>query len=180
MGEVGNKEPVSVEEEARQEKLAEQEILEQALEAKDKKIKEYEDKLLRAKAEFENLRKRTEREKAEVYAYGTSQLLMRLLSFTDTFDKAYNELLNSKGVEKNMKEGFTMLFAMLGKLLADEGVKQIEVLEGSPYDPNFHEVVRVEEKPDSDGKIIKVEQNGFMLGDRLLRPARVAVSKKRE
>jgi molecular chaperone GrpE len=132
------------------------------------------DRLLRKTAEFDNYRKRVDRERREQSDQAVADLLLELLSVVDDFDRAL-------GVEKadaaSYRKGVALIHAKLHDLLKRQGVKPIEAL-GTDFDPNVHQAVAHEESPTHrEGEVIGEMARGYMKGERLLRPAMVKVAK---
>jgi molecular chaperone GrpE len=143
---------------------------------------EYKDKLLRVLAEMENLRRRTAREIADTRAYGISSFARDILAVADNMDRALQALdveLREKadaGV-KAMLDGVELTERELHKVLEKHGVKKFEPL-GEKFDPNLHQAMY--EVPDPSvpaGTVAQVVQPGYMIGERMLRPALVGVAK---
>ncbi len=141
------------------------------LEAENRGLKET---LLRKMAEFENLKKRTEREKEEAVRYGTASVLGGLLDVLDNFDRALAaepELSD----HHSFYEGMKLIARHLKEILRGEGLSEISP-EGEPFDPFYHEAMMREETDEvPDNTVLEVFQKGYKLRDRLLRPARVKV-----
>ncbi len=143
---------------------------------------EYKDKLLRVLAEMENLRRRTEREIADTRAYGISAFARDILAVADNMDRALQALdaeLREKadaGV-KVLLDGVELTERELHKVLEKHGVKKLEPL-GEKFDPNLHQAMFEMEDPSRPaGTVAQVMQPGYKIGDRILRPALVAVAK---
>ncbi|MBU90571.1 nucleotide exchange factor GrpE [Candidatus Woesearchaeota archaeon] len=157
----------------------ERETKKQEKEAKEKKptdkdiIAELTDTLQRTQAEFENYKKRVDKEKAEFVKYAKAELIQRLLSTIDTFEIA---LKNTKDNEKFVK-GMEMVYVQLISLLHSEGLKPIESL-GKKFDPYLHEVMLKEKSDKDEGIILEELQKGYMLNDKVLRHSKVKVSEK--
>ncbi len=133
------------------------------------------DRLLRTAAEFDNYRKRMDRERGELSAYATTDVLMELLPIIDNFERA---LQAPAGPEADgFRKGIELIHKQMFDLLRKRGVKPIETL-GADFDPNFHQAVIHEASADHrEGEVMQELQRGYMLGDRLLRPAMVKVAK---
>ena len=130
--------------------------------------------LQRIQAEFENYKKRVDKEKAEFVKYSKAELIQRILPTIDTFEIA---LRSTKDNEKFVK-GMDMVYAQLISLLHAEGLKPIESL-GKKFDPYLHEVMLKEKSDDDDDGIVLEElQKGYMLNDKVLRHSKVKVSEK--
>jgi len=143
---------------------------------------EFKDKLLRTLAEMENLRKRTEREVADARLYGNANFARDVLAVADNMERAFEAVgpeLRAQGDAKvkALVEGVELTERELLKVLEKHGVKKFSP-EGEKFDPNFHQAMY--EVPTSElpaGHVAQVIQAGYMLGDRVLRPAMVAVVK---
>ena len=136
---------------------------------------EYYDRWMRKAAEFDNYRRRIERERREQADRAVTDLLLELLLVVDDFDRALS--VDADDSASAYRKGVELIRAKLGDLLRKQGVKAIESL-GSDFDPNLHQAVIHEESPDRrEGEIIGELRKGYMLGDRLLRPAMVKVAK---
>lgn len=172
----GRDDAADVEETARAQKLAEEDLLRQALDEKEKLVKDFQDKWLRALAEVENIRKRTEREKADAMMYSQVRVLTAVITIFDAMERAVAGLDAQPGIDGKIREGFSMLLKNAKKIMELEGVVRVEAKAGTPYDPNFHEVIRVKDDQGPEGLILEVVQDGYLLGTRVLRPARVVVA----
>lgn len=137
-------------------------------------LEELRDQLLRARAEVENQRKRSEKAVSEAIVYGQAAVLERLLPLWDQLMAASGQM---NGTDLKTKEGFDMVVKNMEKLFESFGLNKVKALQGNLYDPQWHEVLRVEESDQKEGEIMSVVQDGFMMAGRLLRPARVIVSK---
>jgi molecular chaperone GrpE len=133
------------------------------------------DRWLRKTAEFDNYRKRIERERREQSDQAVIDVLEALLPVVDDFDRA---LMVEAGPEADAyRKGVELIHAKLYDVLRKRGVRPIEAL-GADFDPNIHQAVMHEASPDHrDGEVIGELQKGYMLGDKLLRPAMVKVAK---
>jgi molecular chaperone GrpE len=136
---------------------------------------EYYDRWLRKTAEFENFRKRVERERREQADRTVLDLLLELLLVADDFDRA---LTADAGDDvAAYRKGVELIHSKLHDLLRKHGVRPIEVL-GADFDPNLHQAVLHQPSADHrEGEIIAELRRGYKLGDRLLRPAMVKVAK---
>jgi len=135
---------------------------------------DFKDKLLRKSAEFDNYRKRIERERREQADQAVVDLLQELLLVVDDFDRALTVSGDEGGA---YRKGVELIHAKLHDMLRRQGVKAMDVL-GADFDPNVHMAVVHEESPDHrEGEVIGELQKGYMLHDRLLRPAMVKVAK---
>jgi len=144
---------------------------------KEKEAKDNYDKYLRSMAEFENFKKRQVREKAEFLKMANESLIRELLPVKDSLDRALEQAANSD-VPKSYIEGIELARKSFMDVLAKNGLTPIEAL-GEKFDPNYHEAIMQQEDPDVDeNTVITQVHQGFMLNDKLLRPAMVVVSKK--
>ena len=136
---------------------------------------DFRDRWLRKTAEFDNYRKRVERERREHADQAIVDLLESLLLIVDDFDRA---LTVEAGPEAEAyRKGVELIHAKFHDLLKRRGVTPIDAL-GADFDPNFHQAVMHESSPEHrDGEVIGELRKGYMLGDRLLRPAMVKVAK---
>jgi molecular chaperone GrpE len=140
------------------------------------------DRLLRMAAEMENLRKRTEREKAEATLYAASNFARDLLSVADNLSRALQALpsdeRDSAGeIEKNLIAGVEVTERELLNVFQRHGIRRIEAV-GQKFDPNFHQAmfeIPTNEKP--PGTVMQELQSGYAVGERCLRPSLVGVSK---
>ncbi len=133
------------------------------------------DRLLRKTAEFENYRRRIERERREQSDQAVVDLLQQLLSVVDDFDRA---LTVEAGPQANAyRKGVELIHAKLNDVLRRYNVRPFETL-GTDFDPNIHQAVVHETSPDHrEGEVIGELQRGYLMGDKLLRPAMVKVAK---
>ena len=152
------------------------------VEALSRENAEYKDRLLRTLADMENLRRRTEREIADTRAYGISAFARDILAVADNMERALGALdadLREKADSgtKALLDGVELTERELMKVLEKHGVKRFEPL-GEKFDPNLHQAMF--ELPDPSrpaGTVAQVVQPGYMIGERMLRPALVAVAK---
>jgi len=136
---------------------------------------ELHDRLLRKGAEFDNYRKRIERERREHSDQAVVDLLLSLLTVVDDFDRALT--IEAGADAEGYRKGVELIYAKLHDVLKKHGVRPIETL-GTDFDPNLHEAVMHEASPDHrDGEVIGELRKGYMLGEKLLRPAMVKVAK---
>jgi molecular chaperone GrpE len=138
---------------------------------------EYLDGWQRARAEFANFKKRVERDQQESYARTAGSILARFLSIQDDFERALKEH-SEKADGEAWAEGIELIHRKLASLLEAEGVEAINAI-GERFDPNFHEALSYEENDEvEDGCVIDVVRQGYMLKDRVLRPALVRVARR--
>ena len=143
-------------------------------------LKAWEDKYLRMHAEFENIKKRMEREKEKSVAYAQEQFARDLLPVIDSLELALSSIPdtedgNSEHLAK-LKEGVQLTLEQFVKTFEKHHIKVIEIDGG--FDPNFHDaVMQVDSDEHESGQIVQVLQKGYMYKERLLRPAMVSVAK---
>ena len=148
----------------------------------DRELAEAKDRLLRTLADMDNMRKRTEREVADARIYGISNFARDILGVADNMHRAMAALddeLRAKADEptKVLLEGVELTERELMNVLEKHGVKRIEPL-GQKFDPNRHQAMyEIEDASVPAGTVIQVMQAGYLIGDRVLRPALVAVAK---
>ena len=137
---------------------------------------EYYDRLLRQAAEFDNYRKRIERERREQTDMVNAEVLRDLLPLVDDLERALQTEVATEGVEA-YRRGVEIIHRQLLELLRKRGVRPIEAV-GADFDPHFHESVAQEFTTDyRDGEVMEELRRGYMIGERLLRPAMVKVAK---
>jgi molecular chaperone GrpE len=136
---------------------------------------DYYDRLLRTTAEFDNYRKRVERERREQADSAIGRVLEELLLVVDDFDRALT--VDASENPASYRKGIDLIHAKLHDLLKKQGIKPIEAL-GADFDPNLHQAV-MHEPADGhrDNEVIGELRKGYMLNDRLLRPSMVKVAK---
>ncbi|HHY40372.1 MAG TPA: nucleotide exchange factor GrpE [Syntrophaceticus sp.] len=155
-----------------------QESLEEKLAAKDKELNDLNQRFLRLAADFENFRRRTRQETAEIRRTANERLLRELLPIIDNYERALEAA--KKDLPENMYTGIEMIYRQLCNLLAQEGVEAIESV-GKPFDPQYQEAFqRVETSEFPEGTVTAEVQKGYLLQGKVLRPALVIVAKSRE
>lgn len=145
------------------------------MEALKKKCDELNDAHLRLMAEFDNYRKRTLREKAELIKNGGEASLSRLLPVVDDFERAMQNMRTAEDV-KAVEEGVELIYNKFMAYLAQQGVKPIEAT-GKPFDTELFEAIATIPAPEADmkGKVLDCVQTGYTLNDKVLRHAKVVV-----
>jgi molecular chaperone GrpE len=135
------------------------------------------DRLLRKQAEFENYKKRIDREKSEFAQFASAELMKELLNALDSFDLALQNAAKEAGGQNTLR-GFELIYKQLQDTLTRFGLKPIEA-KGKPFDPNIHQAVSTEVSEElEDNTVIQEMRKGYTLNGRLLRPAMVSVSKR--
>jgi molecular chaperone GrpE len=133
------------------------------------------DRLLRTAAEFDNYRKRVDRERRDLSEFAAADVLLEMLPILDNFERALEAPAPPEA--ENFRKGIELIHRQMLDLLRKRGVKPIEAL-GADFDPNFHQAVIHETSADHrEGEVMQELQRGFMLGERLLRPSMVKVAK---
>jgi molecular chaperone GrpE len=140
------------------------------------KASEYLEGWQRTLADFSNYKKRVDRDQAQVYLNAAGAIIKRFIEVLDDMDRALkNRPQDGEGAV--WANGIELIYRKLISILENEGVKAMD-LQGQVFDPNLHEAITLEESADHEsGQIIEVLQQGYMLGDRVLRPALVRVAK---
>lgn len=136
---------------------------------------ELQQRLLRAQADFDNFRRRTMKEKEELAQYASSKLVTQLLPVLDNFERAL-AAAQTGSEEQSFVKGVDMIFRQFMQVLEQEGVKAMNAV-GEPFNPEFHQaIMQVESEEHEEGIVVEEVQKGYMLKDRVLRPAMVKVS----
>ncbi|MBE5848597.1 MAG: nucleotide exchange factor GrpE [Lachnospiraceae bacterium] len=140
---------------------------------RDEKIADLEDRVKRQMAEFENFRKRTDKEKSQMYDMGAKNVIEKILPVIDNFERGLESV--PEGSDKAFVDGMQMIYKQLSGELEKLGVKPIEAV-GQPFDPNFHNaVMQTESEEYESGTVAQELQKGYMYHDTLVRPSMVAV-----
>lgn len=141
---------------------------------KDEQIEELTDRLKRSMAEFDNYRKRTEKEKSAMYEIGAKDIIEKLLPVVDNFERGLAAV--PEGEKTAFADGMDMIYRQLMKMLEDAGVKPIEAA-GQPFDPNFHNaVMHVEDESLGENIIAEEFQKGYLYRDSVIRHSMVKVA----
>ena len=155
------------------------------VETAEDKLKAVEEKLLRAMAEAENQRRRFEKERQEAFEFGGFNFARESLSLLDNIDRAINSFKNDGALKNNKDlnkiiEGIEVVKKDLISIFKKNCIETIECL-NKKFDPNFHQaMLEIDDNTKEAGTVIQEIQKGYMMKDRLLRPALVGVTKKRE
>lgn len=151
---------------------AEIESLKKDLAEAESKASEYKDSWLRSQAEFQNFRKRLDRDNEMMYNSMKGDIIKKVLPVLDDLERA----LENRSTEDAWANGIELVVHKFENILESEGVKKIEAL-GKEFDPNFHEAISHEPTDGAQsGHVIGVVRNGYMLGERVIRPALVRVA----
>ena len=152
----------------------------QEKEALQQELKEVKDKYLLLLAETENVRKRMQKEKRDTTRFAVENVISEFLSPLDNFENALSFAHQTSEETQNWAKGFEMILTQFKDILSQHQVVPFQS-EGGAFDPHFHEVIEMEETEKvKEGMIIQEFVKGYKCGDRVLRPARVKVSKKPE
>lgn len=137
-----------------------------------KEEEELQTKYLRLAADFQNYKRRVEKEKNDIYAYANEKLMVELLNVIDNFDRA----LAVESIDAGMKEGMLLIFKQLINVLEKCGLEEVSA-EGQDFDPNCHHAVQTENSDaHCNGQITKVLQKGYTLNKKVIRPSMVIVA----
>lgn len=158
------------------EELTNEQKLEKELEAAQKTIEEQQDKYLRLSAEFDNYRKRTMKEKAELIKNGGEKAINAVLPILDDMERALQNAQKSEDIQAVCK-GIELISQKFQKVLAQEGLEKIEPV-GEAFDTDFHEAVALVPAPSEEqkGKVLDCVQTGYKLHDKVIRHAKVVVA----
>lgn len=148
--------------------MSPEQILEEEL-AKEK------DKFLRLFAEFENYKKRTSKERMELFRTANQEVLMAMLPILDDFDRAMTQI--SKSEDENLIKGVELIHEKLKSTLVSKGLEQVEVNTGDIFDADFAEAITQIQAPSDElkGKIVDVIEKGYKLGDKIIRFPKVVI-----
>lgn len=133
------------------------------------------DKFLRLFAEFENYKKRTSKERVELFQTASKDVMVSLLPILDDFDRAYSEI--SKTNEKDLLKGVELISQKLKTTLSQKGLSPIEVRQGDVFNADFHQAITQIPAPSEDlkGKIVDVIEKGYKLGETVIRFPKVVI-----
>ena len=149
----------------------------------EKQIEELNDKLLRSLAENQNLRKIHEKEKEDLIKYSSSSFAREILNLADNLERAFGLFKDSPKFKSEEFKDIILGIELIEKELINSfdknGIKSFESI-GKKFDPNFHQALNEVESEEETGTVINEIQKGYMLNDRLLRPALVSISKKKK
>jgi molecular chaperone GrpE len=163
-----------------QAETAETEVSEEAVELSEAdqlrmQVEENNQRILRVQADFDNFRRRARAEKEDFAKYASLKLIEQLLPVVDNFDRALSSSKETKDFDALVK-GLDMTFRQLDQLLTGEGLKPIEAI-GQPFNPEYHQaVMQVESEEHEEGIVVEELQKGYILKDKVIRPAMVKVS----
>ena len=147
---------------------------EPTLELLQNEIQEWKDKYLRSMAEFDNFRRRSQQEKADWIRLANEKLALSICDVVDNFERALSQVGEEHRQDSYIK-GFYMIEQQLVNVLEKEGIKKIDAL-NQEFDPKYHEALAHIPSEHEENMIAAVIQNGYIMFDKVIRPARVAVS----
>lgn len=151
------------------------ETLEKTIEDQQKQIDEYKNRWYRAQADFDNFRKRTQKEIQDIHLYAGEQLIKDILPVVDNFERAMDSIEDR---EDPIYKGIQLIYQQLKKVLEKYDVKEIDA-QGKTFDPRFHEaVMQVESQEYENDTVIEVLQKGYLFHTKVIRPSMVKVAKK--
>lgn len=166
----------SIYETMRDQRVSELDIMRQSLEEQKKKAADYYDQLLRLKAEFENFRERSEKEKQRHRLWGKEEVLLKQIGLYDVLLQAHGSMTQGADL-KSIQLGLDLIVKEFTKMLSGEGIVEVECV-GKPFDPHLHEAMDyVETTEHAENTIVAVLQKGYMFNDRIIRTAKVWVAK---
>ncbi len=153
-----------------------QDMLSEKLVACNATIKEWQEKYMRLSADLENFKRRIAKEQQMWREMAQADLLLKLLSIVDNFDRAMEHKDRQSPEElKSWTEGITMIYGSFGEYLKSVGIKEVPY---DVFDPSYHDaLMQVDSDKHKSGAIVTVMEKGYMLNDRVLRPAKVSVAK---
>jgi molecular chaperone GrpE len=138
------------------------------------KLAELNDKYLRLHADFENFRRRTNKEKSDLLQYGNKELLLKILPVYDDFERGLEIMQKSEGND-SILDGIKLIFNKFTSILQQAGLKEIEAT-GHDFDPELHEAItKIQMSPDMKGKVVDQVQKGYLLNDKIIRHSKVVV-----
>ncbi len=141
----------------------------------EKQIEEHQQRFVRAQADFDNFRRRTMKEKEELGQYASMKLIGQLLPIIDNFERAIAASAMNNDFE-SLAKGVDMIFRQLEQTLEQEGLKAMNAV-GEPFNPEFHQaIMQVETDEYEEGIVVEEVQKGYVLKDKVIRPAMVKVS----
>jgi molecular chaperone GrpE len=135
-------------------------------------------RLLRATADFDNYKKRAQREREEAIKFANESLIKKLVTVLDNFEMALAAGQKQTGSAESLQTGVSMIQQQLKNVLAESGLEELDAA-GNTFDPNLHEAVSQQESAEvPEGQVVQQLRKGYKLRDRLIRPATVIVSAK--
>ena len=153
----------------------ENEVVENEVEKLKQEVGKERDNFLRLFAEFENYKKRTSKERIELFSTANKELMTALLPILDDFERGLNEI--EKSSDKALLEGMQLIYNKFKNTLSQKGLKDMEVKQGDSFDPEVHEAITQIPAPSKKlkGKIIDVVEKGYKLGESIIRFPKVVI-----
>ncbi len=140
-------------------------------------LEEYKSRFMRLSADFQNYKKRMEKERSDLYKFGSEKIVVDILPIIDNFERAIQASENNGEESASFLDGVEMIFKQFIEMLNKHGVQEIESIE-KEFDPNLHHAVMQEECEESESNMVtEVFQKGYTLNDKVIRPSMVKVSK---
>ena len=154
---------------------SENEVVENEIEKLNLEIGKERDNFLRLFAEFENYKKRTSKERIELFSTANKELMTALLPILDDFERGLNEI--EKSSDKALLEGMQLIYNKFKNTLSQKGLKDMEIKQGDSFDPEVHEAITQIPAPSKKlkGKIIDVVEKGYKLGESIIRFPKVVI-----
>ena len=175
--EVLNEEETELESEQETESSEDSDELEFKVDELENQVSNLKDQLLRKTAEMENLRRRTQKEKDELVKYANEKLILNLLDLPDDLSNALDAAKNDSSSKESVIEGVELIYNKAFRLFENAGVKRMDDLVGNEFDVDYHEALMQQPSDDvPEGHIIAVVQPGYLLGDKVIRHAKVVTS----
>lgn len=161
---------------AEEKELTPEETLQQQLDLANEMIANQQDKILRQAAEFDNYRKRTMKEKAELIKNGGEKTIATILPVIDDLERALQNMQSENDEVKALRDGVELIYNKFLKLLQQEGLQKIET-ENQDFSTDYHEAIALVPAPSDEakGKILDCVQTGYQLNDKVIRHAKVVV-----
>ena len=144
----------------------------------EKERDEFKDKWMRTLAEFENFRRNAQKDKQDWLKYANEKIILEVCDVLDNFERALSSEINEANYNSYVK-GVEMIFQQLNSVLKKNNVIKIESL-GKEFDPNYHEALSSIPAPEPENTVVAIIQNGYMIGEKVIRASRVAVSNGNE
>lgn len=155
----------------------EYDALEKQIEGLEKEVEETKDSWLRSRADFDNYKKRVQRDAVRSYQDAMANVVKMFLSASDDLERALAHRPQGEDLD-GWVSGIELIQQKLVNQMKKQGVEQMEIKPGDDFNPNFHEAITQEDNPDySDGQIIEIVQPGYKIADRIIRPAMVRVAR---
>lgn len=158
-----------------------EEEIEDPFQKLEKERDELLDKYLRALANYENLRKRMQQEKENIYNFGIKRVFREILPVIDDLTRAFNSFENNENENKHddFIKGVSIIYSKLLNILKNHQIESFDT-KGERFDPSRHEAVHVVESDKEEGTILEEVEKGYLIKDQILRPARVIVARPKE